>query len=238
MTTTSNFSTAPAVEAGRPTPTPESLAAECVSYADAVNSAPAGSLPAVVHVPEYTSLPAPSEWSNLRFDPRILSHPVFIGPKKIYMYDYPHLATDEDEHAPFLTTPLAAYPPDAAYRGMKLECLEKANNCARSLGRTFYIISAYRPYPHQQQIRNENGGRHIGGGRRNLRIYPPGCKIRGVALHSQHSQGAALDITMASIGDLGDARRAMRAHGFGGVGTYTSMGFMHYDLGPVSSWGS
>ena len=230
----SNFATNSAIEAGRPVPTPASLAQQCVSYADAINSAPAGSLPAVVHTPEYTSLPAPTEWSNLRFGSRILSHPVFVGPKKIYMYDYPHLATDEDEHGPFLTTPLEAFPPDAAYRGMKLECLEKANACAKSLGLTFSITSAYRPYPHQQQIRNENGGRHIGGGRRNLRRYPPGCRISGVALHSQHSKGVALDISKGSLGNVARTTAAMRAHGFGGVGTYNT--FMHYDLGPVRSW--
>src|SRR5580704_13890285 len=56
----------------------------------------------------------------------------------------------------------------------------------------------------------------------------------GVAEHSQHIVGRALDIRLES--KLGEAMNAARAMQRGGVGWYPHSGFIHIDTGPVRSW--
>lgn len=56
----------------------------------------------------------------------------------------------------------------------------------------------------------------------------------GVAEHSQHLYGRALDIHLSSR--LHDAMVAARAMNRGGVGWYPSSGFIHLDSGPVGYW--
>jgi uncharacterized protein YcbK (DUF882 family) len=56
----------------------------------------------------------------------------------------------------------------------------------------------------------------------------------GVAEHSQHMYGRALDVYLSAR--LEDAMRAGRAMQFGGVGWYPSSGFIHLDSGPVRNW--
>jgi uncharacterized protein YcbK (DUF882 family) len=56
----------------------------------------------------------------------------------------------------------------------------------------------------------------------------------GVAEHSQHMYGRALDIYLPAR--LADAMQAARAMQFGGVGWYPSSGFIHLDSGPVRNW--
>ena len=56
----------------------------------------------------------------------------------------------------------------------------------------------------------------------------------GVAEHSQHIYGRALDVTFGS--KLGEAVNAARAMQRGGVGWYPHSGFIHIDSGPVRSW--
>ena len=56
----------------------------------------------------------------------------------------------------------------------------------------------------------------------------------GVAEHSQHMYGRALDIRIN--GDLAAAMRAARAMERGGVGWYPRSGFLHIDSGPVRNW--
>jgi uncharacterized protein YcbK (DUF882 family) len=56
----------------------------------------------------------------------------------------------------------------------------------------------------------------------------------GVAEHSQHMYGRALDVYLPAR--LEDAMRAARAMQFGGVGWYPSSGFIHLDSGPVRNW--
>ncbi|MBV8131925.1 MAG: DUF882 domain-containing protein [Alphaproteobacteria bacterium] len=56
----------------------------------------------------------------------------------------------------------------------------------------------------------------------------------GVAEHSQHILGRALDLRLDS--KLPTAMNAARAMQCGGVGWYPHSGFMHIDTGPVRSW--
>src|SRR6185437_14916928 len=56
----------------------------------------------------------------------------------------------------------------------------------------------------------------------------------GVAEHSQHMFGRALDIYVG--GKLEQAVRAARAMQRGGVGWYPRSNFMHIDSGPVRNW--
>src|SRR5215469_634460 len=56
----------------------------------------------------------------------------------------------------------------------------------------------------------------------------------GVAEHSQHIYGRALDLRLDA--KLADATNAARAMQRGGVGWYPHSGFLHIDTGPVRSW--
>jgi uncharacterized protein YcbK (DUF882 family) len=56
----------------------------------------------------------------------------------------------------------------------------------------------------------------------------------GVAEHSQHILGRALDIRVGSR--LSDAMTRARAMQRGGVGWYPHSGFIHIDTGPVRNW--
>lgn len=56
----------------------------------------------------------------------------------------------------------------------------------------------------------------------------------GVAEHSQHIYGRALDISLGS--KLAAAMNAARAMQRGGVGWYPNSSFIHIDTGPVRNW--
>ena len=56
----------------------------------------------------------------------------------------------------------------------------------------------------------------------------------GVAEHSQHILGRALDLRLGS--KLGEAMNAARTMQRGGVGWYPHSGFIHIDTGPVRNW--
>ncbi|MEO0035199.1 MAG: hypothetical protein RLZZ501_1222 [Pseudomonadota bacterium] len=57
----------------------------------------------------------------------------------------------------------------------------------------------------------------------------------GVATHSLHTQGRAIDIRLPghSVSSVGRAARSLRA---GGVGTYPESDFVHVDTGKVRVW--
>jgi uncharacterized protein YcbK (DUF882 family) len=56
----------------------------------------------------------------------------------------------------------------------------------------------------------------------------------GVAEHSQHMYGRALDVRLPNRND--EAVRAAREMKLGGVGWYPRSGFFHIDTGPVRNW--
>lgn len=57
----------------------------------------------------------------------------------------------------------------------------------------------------------------------------------GVAKHSYHMKGMAIDISLPGS-DLRMLRRAALAMKRGGVGYYPNPGFVHVDVGPVRRW--
>lgn len=63
------------------------------------------------------------------------------------------------------------------------------------------------------------------------------AKSGGVAKKSHHMKGQAIDIAMpgVSIHDLSKAAQSLQA---GGVGKYSSSGFVHIDSGRVRRWGA
>ncbi|MEM7376437.1 MAG: DUF882 domain-containing protein [Pseudomonadota bacterium] len=58
---------------------------------------------------------------------------------------------------------------------------------------------------------------------------------RGVAKHSFHTVGRAIDILPPEV-PLADLVFTARLAGVGGVGQYTRRGFVHLDTGPVRHW--
>lgn len=87
----------------------------------------------------------------------------------------------------------------------------------RELGaeRPFEVISGYRSPATNSLLRNTRGG--------------------GVAQHSLHMEGKAIDVRLPGIplAELRDAALSLRA---GGVGFYPREQFVHVDTGRVRSW--
>jgi uncharacterized protein YcbK (DUF882 family) len=84
------------------------------------------------------------------------------------------------------------------------------------LGRAgpYEIISGYRSAATNQRLRERGGG---------------------VARHSLHLEGRAIDVRLPGVAttELRDAALSLRA---GGVGTYVQQSFVHLDTGRVRSW--
>ena len=59
----------------------------------------------------------------------------------------------------------------------------------------------------------------------------------GVARHSLHMEGMAIDIRAPGIG-LAEVHRLALSLGAGGVGYYPASDFVHVDVGPVRHWGA
>jgi uncharacterized protein YcbK (DUF882 family) len=81
----------------------------------------------------------------------------------------------------------------------------------------FHVISGYRS-PETNMMLRERGG-----------------TATGVASHSLHMVGQAIDIRVpgVKIGDLRDAARSLK---IGGVGFYPDLNFVHVDVGRVRYW--
>jgi uncharacterized protein YcbK (DUF882 family) len=81
----------------------------------------------------------------------------------------------------------------------------------------FHVISGYRS-PETNMMLRERGG-----------------TATGVASHSLHMVGQAIDIRVpgVTIGDLRDAARSLKV---GGVGFYPDLNFVHVDIGRVRYW--
>jgi uncharacterized protein YcbK (DUF882 family) len=79
---------------------------------------------------------------------------------------------------------------------------------------TFHIISGYRSPATNARMRREG---------------------RGVAEHSLHTRGQAIDIRLAGL-NLGDLHRAALSLRRGGVGHYPRSNFIHVDTGRVRAW--
>ncbi|MCO4864084.1 DUF882 domain-containing protein [Cupriavidus sp. WGlv3] len=87
----------------------------------------------------------------------------------------------------------------------------------RELGtdKPFQVISGYRSPATNSRLRNSRGG--------------------GVARHSLHMDGKAIDIRLAGV-SLADVRDAAKSLQRGGVGYYESDQFVHIDTGRVRYW--
>jgi len=218
----SGFNTKRAINFGRQVPTDESLGDACLAHAGRVNGLSSPSIGATasrIYIPELTSLPQPSEWSNLTFSGNVLLDRYATSPnREIVPLDVPGIRSSSSwpivrnakSGRPEIYVgrdyeyPFSKYP----YSGIQLKVLDVANQIARRMGRRFYINSGYR---------NDIYNFLIGG-----------------AKNSYHKSGYALDIGKGSMGDWQKARAEFRAHGFGGFGNYGS--FCHFDMGPVREW--
>lgn len=87
----------------------------------------------------------------------------------------------------------------------------------RELGtdKPFQVISGYRSPATNSRLRNTRGG--------------------GVAKHSLHMDGKAIDIRLAGV-SLTDVRDAAKSLQGGGVGYYETDQFVHIDTGRVRYW--
>ena len=81
----------------------------------------------------------------------------------------------------------------------------------------FHIISGYRS-PSTNNLLRERGG-----------------STTGVATHSLHMVGQAIDIRVPGV-KLDHLRAAARSLKIGGVGYYPSLNFVHVDVGRVRTW--
>ena len=222
----SGFNTKRAINFGRQVPTDESLGDACLAHAGRVNGLSSPSIGATasrIYIPELTSLPQPSEWSNLTFNSEVLMDKYATSPTRTTVYlDIPEKTgispspswpwvTEPGSGRPIIYVgegyeyPYSIYP----YAGTKLIVLDVANQIARDMGRRFHINSA-----HRNAIYNS--------------LTPRADK------NSYHKSGLALDIDKTSIGDSQDwqtARAEFRAHGLAGFGNYPD--FCHFDKGPL-----
>ncbi|MCA3183727.1 MULTISPECIES: DUF882 domain-containing protein [unclassified Cupriavidus] len=80
----------------------------------------------------------------------------------------------------------------------------------------FQVISGYRCPITNERLRKTRGG--------------------GVAKHSLHMDGMAIDIRLPGVA-LGDLRDAAQSLQVGGAGFYKSENFVHVDTGRVRRWG-
>ena len=99
---------------------------------------------------------------------------------------------------------------------MDLRVLEYLNRLDNSLGggNEIQIISGYRSPSYNSKLRSLS---------------------RGVAKHSLHMKGKAIDLAIPGVG-LDKVRRTALAFSAGGVGYYPRGGFVHIDSGAFRTW--
>jgi|SRR6185369_9260694 len=99
---------------------------------------------------------------------------------------------------------------------MDLGVIEYLNRLDNSLGggNEIQIISGYRSPSYNSKLRSHS---------------------KGVARHSLHTKGKAIDLAIAGIG-LDTIRRTALALTAGGVGYYPRSGFVHIDSGDFRAW--
>ena len=194
-----------------------------------------GTTPSRIYVPEYSSLPKSSEWSNLTFSQSVLIDKYATSSNTYCVPALPEMNSSSWPYViggspgaptnlsgakggrgsnPYVGKPVIyvgreyPYPHSIyPYSGIKLKVLDIANQIARRMGRRFHITSG-----HRNDIYN---------------WLEAGSKT------SYHKRGDALDINRGSLGDWQRARAEFRAYGFGGFGYYEEKNFCHFDMGPV-----
>jgi len=99
---------------------------------------------------------------------------------------------------------------------MDLRVIEYLNRLDNSLGggNEIQIISGYRSPSYNRNLRSRS---------------------TGVAKHSLHMKGRAIDLAVAGVG-LDRVRRTALAFAAGGVGYYPRGGFVHIDSGEFRAW--
>jgi uncharacterized protein YcbK (DUF882 family) len=102
-------------------------------------------------------------------------------------------------------------------KDIDVSLLDLLNTLARTLrtDEPFHVISGYRSHSTNEYLRTHGGG--------------------GVAAHSLHLVGKAIDIRVPGIKLRNLYRAAVDLHG-GGVGIYPGSDFVHVDVGPVRTW--
>jgi len=94
-----------------------------------------------------------------------------------------------------------------------LDLLYSVNRLVRS-GDPFHVVSGYRSAATNAML---------------------AAKSSGVAKHSKHIEGKAIDVYLPDRA-LKELRRAALVLGRGGVGYYPESHFVHLDVGPVRTW--
>jgi len=99
---------------------------------------------------------------------------------------------------------------------MDLRVIEYLHRLDQALGggNEIQIISGYRSPAYNSKLRSAS---------------------QGVAKHSLHMKGKAIDLAIAGVG-LDTIRRTARSFAAGGVGYYPKGGFVHIDSGPFRTW--
>ncbi len=85
------------------------------------------------------------------------------------------------------------------------------------------------------EVRTDDGIRVISGYRSPVTNAMLVATGKGVAKHSYHTKGMAIDIAVPGR-KLTELRDAARRQKMGGVALYPKIGFVHVDVGPVRYW--
>ena len=200
-------------------------------------------------------------FSHLRLSTNIINDKFYKDSKQVYLYDYNDdqvlslrkmgLRVSYDENIGYNKISLPqtnVFPDNYIYSKTSFDAYDSANKAIKNMLQTadeidpinigingvVTIISAYRGPLYQQHIRNTQGGRSKPKGlpgERNLDIYPPNSRIKGVGgvFTSEHNKDTALDLNhKTDYTDLKSIINTLRIfqyfkmQGFKGFGMYTT----------------